>query len=197
MDAEKIAFLFGELPGDEDPDDEEVRHHLVEERVLAQQAFYEDGLPVGAFAVVIHQLIADQIAEEKPPEVWRTARRLLDDGLDATLVMSNLVLAVNTAMAAALDSGEPVDDASYIEELERLPLPPVREMLDVFTGITRERRSTKETPWHLSPSGTPDRRARMWWPRPGRPTTARLRGRGFPSAPPSSWPGCSWISPTS
>ena len=45
----------------------------------------------------MYQLLADQIADEDPPEVWKTARRLLDGGLSPRFVRSNLFLALNSA----------------------------------------------------------------------------------------------------
>lgn len=91
--------------------------------------------------MLVHQLIADQIAEDDPPGVWRNARRLLDSGLEAKSVMSNLVMAGNAALVAALHSDEPFDGERYIEELDRLPLPPVGEMFKAFVAIARERGS--------------------------------------------------------
>jgi hypothetical protein len=146
MDAQKVAFLLGETANGEDPDDREVRHLLVEQRMRREQPALDDGSPASAFAVLVHQQVADQIAEDNPPEVWETARRLLGSGLEAKFVMSNLVLALNATLVASLDDDEPVDDGHvigdhYIEELDRLPLPPVREMFEAFKTITRERRS--------------------------------------------------------
>ena len=141
MDTQKAAFVFGEVPPSEDTNDEEVRHRLVRQRVLTEQPESDDGSPASAFAVLVHQLVADQIAEDNPPEVWRNARRLLDSGLEAKFVMSNLVLAANATLVASLHSGEPFNDAQYIEELDRLPLPPVGEMFETFVATARERRS--------------------------------------------------------
>ena len=146
MDARKVAFVLGEAPIDEDPDNREVRHRLVEQRVLGERPALDDGSPMGAFAVLAHQLVADQIADDDPSEVWETARRLLDSGLEAKFVMSNLVLAFTATLEVSLGDDEPVDDPQfiedhYIEELDRLPVPPVGEMFEAFEAVTRERRS--------------------------------------------------------
>jgi len=85
MDARKIAFLFGELPPDLHPDDQEVRHRLVRERVFADRPVVDDASPASALIVLQHQSIADQIAADDPPEVWRTAVPIARCRADAEL----------------------------------------------------------------------------------------------------------------
>lgn len=135
-----MTLLFGELHPGDDPDDEEVRHRLVRERVLSDSPALADGSVASALVVLVHQLLADQIAEEDPPEVWRTARRLLDSGMTSKFVMSNLLLAANASFADALQRAEPIDHERYVLELERLPLPPVREVFDAVLAMVRDRR---------------------------------------------------------
>ena len=141
MDARKIVFLFGELPPDLDPDDQEVRHRLVRERVFADRPVVDDGSPASALIVLQHQSIADQIAADDPPEVWQTAVRLLDAGLTPSFVMANLFLAANSTFVNRLRSGGAVDHVEYRRQLERLPLPPLREVIGVLLPLLRERRA--------------------------------------------------------
>jgi hypothetical protein len=141
MDVRKIAFLFGELPPDLDSDDQEVRHRLVRERVFADRPLVDDGSPASALIVLQHQSIADQIAADDPPEVWQTAVRLLDAGLTPSFVMANLFFAANSTFVNSLRTGGAVDHREYRRQLERLPLPPIREVIDVFLSLLRDRRA--------------------------------------------------------
>jgi len=141
MDVRKLDFLFGEVSGGEDMDDQEVRHRLVRQRVLAEKPTLDDSSTASEFAVRLFQMVADQIAGDEPPEVWETACRLLDSGLESGFVLSNLVLAATVALEASLDDGGSDYDAHYVQELDRLPLPPVREMFEAFLAITRDRGS--------------------------------------------------------
>jgi len=141
MDPRRATFLFGDVPSGADTDDEDVRHRLVRQRFLTENPGLDDGSPVGEFSLMVHQLVADQIAEDEPPEVWRTAERLLDSGLEPRLVLSNLALAANSWLVDSLRDGEDFDDARYLDELDRLPLPSVAELLELFVAMARERRS--------------------------------------------------------
>jgi hypothetical protein len=141
MDAGKVTPLFGELGPGGDPDDTEVRHRLVRERLRRDYPALDAGSAAGAFVVLVYQMLADQIADEDPPEVWHTARRLLDSGLSPRFVLSNLFLAANSSFAEALQRAEPADHAHYVHELDRLPLPPLREVFEILLSMVRERRA--------------------------------------------------------
>src|SRR5580704_18057519 len=141
MDTQKAAFIFGELLGDEDPDDEEVRHRLVEKRVLAERLALGGGMVDNLIAVAVRQTIADQIAGDTPAEVWTTSRRLLDEGLPPTLVMANLTMASFATWVDSVADDQPLDEADYVEKLDLLPLPPVREVSALFRGLAGQRRS--------------------------------------------------------
>jgi hypothetical protein len=140
MDAQKIAFVLGEISSGDDPNDREVRHRLVEQRIRTERPTLDQDEFGGAFVVRLYQLVADQIAEDDPPEVWQTARRLLDSGLGASFVMSNLMLAVAAALVPSLKEGAALDEGYYRERLGQLPLPPVAEMFEAFENIVSQRR---------------------------------------------------------
>ncbi len=99
------------------------------------------GDDAGRSLVSLHQLIADQIAQDNPAEVWRTARRLLDSGFKAEFVMRNLVFAASSAILAINPDEVSLDVEEYLETLDRLPLPPAREMFDVLVSMTEDQRS--------------------------------------------------------
>jgi len=69
------------------------------------------------------------IEAEDPPEVWATARRLLDLGLDRREVLGQLRLVVRRRV---LDVFDPFDDAGLVAALAALPVPGVAELTDAY-----------------------------------------------------------------
>jgi hypothetical protein len=134
MDSEKVAFLFGDLPTWADPDDADQRGELLSHAVDADE-------PGAAIQVAVRQAIANQIADEDPPEVWRTARRLLAAGHDRHSVMRQLALCFTPTLMAALEDDKPFDDVDYLSALERLPLPSAAQVEQALEEITRARRA--------------------------------------------------------
>jgi hypothetical protein len=55
---------------------------------------------------LLDQMLARQVAEDAPPEVWQTARRLLDAGIDASDVHRQLRLALGVAHRLAAVAAE-------------------------------------------------------------------------------------------
>jgi SEC-C motif len=140
MDSKKTAFLFGEVTTAIETLDEDERRHLIQQRFLAEVPGLDDGSSEAAFLTSVHHIVADQIVKDDPPEVWRTACRLLDTGLTEKFVMSNLVLAANTSIVESLPDGDLFDAEHYNDFLDQLPLPPVRELFEVLVAIVRDRR---------------------------------------------------------
>jgi hypothetical protein len=77
VDVGKVTRLFVELGPGEDPDDTEVRHRMVKERLRSDYPDLDDGSPASEFVALTYQMLSDQIADEDPPEVLQTASRLL------------------------------------------------------------------------------------------------------------------------
>ncbi len=48
----------------------------------------------------LREVLAQQIIEDDPPQVWRTARRLLDAGMDRLDVRRQLLLAFSSSALA-------------------------------------------------------------------------------------------------
>jgi hypothetical protein len=131
MDLAKAAFLFGEVPEWADVDDPEDRAQL-----LAQQPGHRDELvPVRFF----HELLADQITSDDPPEVWQSAQRLLESGIDRAEAMRNLVLALTSQMQISREEQRPFDGDAYVAALARLPLPKPDTFADALVEVVRER----------------------------------------------------------
>jgi SEC-C motif-containing protein len=130
LDAEKVALLFGTVPPWADPDDPDDRH------VLFSAGFSRHDRP-GAFELSLQEILANQIAEDDPPQTWQTARRLLATGLDRAEVLRNLGLAAREPAIAGL-RGSAFDPSAYRAALDRLPLPQPEELEALFVAIVRE-----------------------------------------------------------
>jgi hypothetical protein len=77
VDPAKITFLFGEVPDGFDPDDPDDRLTLF----TVEHGGEGDELSARE-QVGFRAAIASQIASDDPPQVWRTAQRLLAEGRD-------------------------------------------------------------------------------------------------------------------
>ncbi|MDQ2760895.1 MAG: DUF1841 family protein [Actinomycetota bacterium] len=69
----------------------------------------------------MHEVVANQIADEDPPDVYRTARRLLDAGYHRHEVLHMLADAMTEQIHAALTDHETYDPNSHIAALDALP----------------------------------------------------------------------------
>ncbi|TAL21531.1 MAG: hypothetical protein EPN99_07460 [Frankiales bacterium] len=134
MDAEKVAFLFDDLPGGADPEDPDERGQLLIGRIDPDQ-------PGATLQNTVREVIASQIADDDPPEVWRTARRLLAAGLDRESVLRQLALCFTPTLMAALDDDTPFEEADYLAALERLPLPSGEQIEQSLIDIVRTHRA--------------------------------------------------------
>lgn len=69
----------------------------------------------------MHQVLAAQLVDDEPPEVFQTARRLLAAGYERHEVCHMLAAPVSNQIYAMLSGGEPYDRARHIAELEAMP----------------------------------------------------------------------------
>lgn len=134
MDAEKVAFLFDDLPRWANPDDPDERGQLLIGRIDPDQ-------PGATLQNTVREVIANQIADDDPPEVWRTARRLLAAGHDRESVLRQLALCFTPTLMAALDDDTPFEEADYLAALERLPLPSGEQVEQALIDIVRTHRA--------------------------------------------------------
>jgi hypothetical protein len=116
MDPEKVASLFGQPPDGVDPGNPDDRVELLSREVA------EDHPRHGA-QVALRLAVADQIAHDEPPQVWRTAQRLLAEGRDRATVMRQLVLALTPSLMNTVVGGAEFDLDAYLAALKRLPIP--------------------------------------------------------------------------
>lgn len=129
MDDKKLDFLF--RPG-------------VDEAVLADRDAWDDILrprvtdPAegrGTLVATLDKVIAAQIFDDRPPEVWATAERLLASGFDRDRVMSQLVMALLVEMQEVLLAERDFDEAAYVADLAKLPLLDPAELLSVALEV--------------------------------------------------------------
>ena len=137
MDEARLEFacprrqgLFGELDlALLDPADPDERNFLIlaEHEELAQAI--EDGereVLVGDEAVnpqlhiTLHEIVASQLWADDPPEVWETARRLLDAGYGRHEILHMIGAAFATELWNVLHEGKPADTARYVQALRAL-----------------------------------------------------------------------------
>jgi hypothetical protein len=132
VDQAKVAFLFGEPPEGFDADDPDERGALFSE-------LYDDDDEMTPARLALYEIVANQVADDDPPEVWGTARRLLALGLGREQVLGQLVMATIPQITAALADEEPYDLDAHKAALAALPVPGADEVLAVMTSVVRER----------------------------------------------------------
>lgn len=128
MEPEKLAFLYPEVPPDLDIDSAEDRAEM-----LVREGPGRSKPSLGQVAV------AQQIESGKPPEVWATARRLLDSGLDRDQVLAEMSLTFLANGLEAVEAKLPWDLEGYVAALSRLPLPAPAAIRDTYLAVVRER----------------------------------------------------------
>ena len=113
-----------------DPDDEDERTFLLEAQHLDMAEALErheemtgaDGEPFNPqLHVTLHQVVANQILADDPPETWQTVQRLAGLGYDWHNVMHLIMGPVTEAVWNALAEKRPFDRADYLRRLAELP----------------------------------------------------------------------------
>jgi hypothetical protein len=151
---DKVAFLFGELPDWADPDDPDDRDALISLQFSAQQAgggngedddYSDDGTDDDGdkdspdqLRAAFRSAVANQVANDDPPDVWATAQRLLAMGLDREMVLGELVMAMIPQFQAALDNEGPYDLDAYRAALASLPLANPADIAEALLLVVRE-----------------------------------------------------------
>jgi hypothetical protein len=131
VDQAKVAFLFGETPEWADPDNPEDRGGLLSE-------LFEDDEEMSRARLALYETVANQVANDDPPEVWKTAQRLLRLGFDRQKVLSDLVLAMVPQVIAGVAESHPYDYTAHKAALAALPLPGAEEVVVAMVSVVRE-----------------------------------------------------------
>ncbi len=109
-----------------DPTDADERSlHIEAEHELAavwdgDDPHHDPSASAGAH-YALHEVVAAQIVDDEPPEVWATAQRLVEDGYDRHEVIHMIAGAVAAELWHTQTAQQPFDQASYLQRLELLP----------------------------------------------------------------------------
>jgi SEC-C motif len=136
MGPEKAAFLFPDAPPTANLDDPDVRKALQPDPGPDGP---DDTPDLRASRRVVSGLIADQIANEDPPEVWATAQRLLAGGLGRDHVLRQMTIAYIPVLQQQIDGNDDLDGYDYADSLNALPLPAHETVADTVIAVLRER----------------------------------------------------------
>jgi hypothetical protein len=113
-----------------DPADPDERHFLIlaEHPELAKAIDEQrDEVVVGGqpinprLHITVHEIVATQLWNDDPPEVWQTAQRLLDAGYERHETLHMIGSALSSEIWNVLHEGKPADTARYVHALEKLP----------------------------------------------------------------------------
>ena len=113
-----------------DPDDGDERTFLLEAQHLEMAEALEsheemtgpDGEPINPrLHVTLHQVVANQILADDPPETWQTVQRLVGLGYDWHNVMHLIMGPVTETVWGALADNRPFDRADFLRRLAELP----------------------------------------------------------------------------
>lgn len=130
-----------------DPSDEDDRHLLIlaehpdlAEAIDADQDEIElDGVTMSPrLHLAMHEVVANQIWHNDPPETWQTAQRLTRAGYDRHEVLHMLASVVSTDLYNAMSGKAPLDMARTLGELAALP--ESWEAMRVAAPLNREAR---------------------------------------------------------
>ena len=71
--------------------------------------------------LTMHEIVATQLWDDSPPEVWDTAVRLLDVGYERHEILHMLARPVSEQMWGALHDERPYDHERHVAALTALP----------------------------------------------------------------------------
>jgi uncharacterized protein DUF1841 len=77
--------------------------------------------------LAMHEVVATQLWDDSPPEVWETAVRLLDAGYERHEILHMLSRPVADQVWGALHDEQPYDEERHVAALRALPGPWERE----------------------------------------------------------------------
>ncbi len=133
---ERLRWVFGpevlDVIDEYDLDDEDDRIDLVEEFLPLPPRVPARDVRMAARTVVVTQILAD-----RPPETWRTVKRLRDAGLHRDEILSQLTLVIGENLKAMISSRESFDSESFAAALDELPLPTEAEVARVAVDVVR------------------------------------------------------------
>ncbi|HXV04342.1 MAG TPA: DUF1841 family protein [Solirubrobacterales bacterium] len=100
------------------------REHPDLERALREGRSEVDvgGEPVNArLHLLMHEIVATQLVDDDPPEVWQTVCRLLDAGYDREEILHMIAAPLADQIWATLNEERPYDRQRHLAALAALP----------------------------------------------------------------------------
>jgi len=91
----------------------------------------------------IHEIVANQLWEDDPPEVWQAATRLRNRGVDRHEILHRLMAVAVDQLYGALTSGTTADAAAYARALDRIA--PERKRAAAGARLARGRPATRSS----------------------------------------------------
>lgn len=112
-----------------DPDDEgelgilfEALHGEFHDALASDEDMVIDGEPVNPrLHVTMHQVVANQLLSDTPPQTWSTVQRLAGLGYDWHNITHMIAALVTEDVHTILAEGRRYDSASYVRRLDELP----------------------------------------------------------------------------
>ena len=112
-----------------DPSDEdeltmllEARHAEWGDAIASGEEVIVDGEPFSPrLHLPMHQIVANQLLADDPPETWHTVRRFADLGYDWHNITHMIARVVSDDVFQALAQRQEFDPADYVRRLEQLP----------------------------------------------------------------------------
>ncbi len=123
----RSATIDGERFDRLDPDDPDERSLLIQAEHPEFAEYLADSSWQGEidgtnprFHLTMHEVIANQLWADEPPEVWRAAKRLREQGMERHDVLHELAGVMAEHMQPTLLRGEPFDEDAYRRALDGL-----------------------------------------------------------------------------
>ena len=115
-----------ELLDPSDPDERrmliEAEHPELREALESGEEIVVAGTPMNPrLHIAMHEIVANQLWDDDPPQTWQTAQRLLAEGYERHEVLHMLASVVSTELWATLARGAQPDRNRYVAALDKLP----------------------------------------------------------------------------
>lgn len=100
----------------------EAQHPELAGAMRTGEDFGGDDEPVNPrLHVTMHQIVANQLLADDPPETWQTVQRLARQGYDWHNIMHMIAAVITVDLHAAMTEHRRFDAADYVRRLQQLP----------------------------------------------------------------------------
>jgi hypothetical protein len=100
----------------------EARHAELGDAIRGNEETAIDGAPFNPrLHLAMHQIVANQLLANDPPETWQTVQRLAELGYDWHDIMHMIARLLSDDLYGALSESREFDSADYVRRLAELP----------------------------------------------------------------------------